>query len=79
MDSLRDGHRLMLLIFTGSSAREHWSDIMSGRKLVTHELHTPTVVPGPVPPKYAASIQPISRTFGSSRPFEHGSKKLHDP
>jgi hypothetical protein len=28
-----------------SAAREHWSDIMSGRQLVTHELHTPTVVP----------------------------------
>jgi hypothetical protein len=52
---------------------------MSGWKLVTHELHIPTVVPSPVPPKYAASIQPSSRTSGSSRPFEHGSKKHHDP
>jgi hypothetical protein len=42
--------------FFMSAASEHWADIMSGRRLVTHELHTPTVVPGPIPPKYAASV-----------------------
>jgi hypothetical protein len=62
-----------------SATREHWADIMSGRRLVTHELHTPTVVSGPIPPEYAASIQPHSRPSGASRPFEHGSKRRHDP
>jgi hypothetical protein len=42
--------------FFMSATRKHWSDIMSGWQLVTHELHTPTVVLGPVPPEYAAYI-----------------------
>jgi hypothetical protein len=42
--------------FFMSAGREHWAHIMSGRRLVTHEFHTPTVVPGPIPPKYAASV-----------------------
>jgi hypothetical protein len=65
--------------FFMSAARKHWYDIMSGRRLVTHELHSPTIVPGPIPPEYAASIQPSSRPSGVSRPFEHGSKRRHDP
>jgi hypothetical protein len=69
------------------AAREHWADIQpcfrssgaSGRRLVTHELHTPTVVLGPIPPEYAASIQPCFRSSGASRPFERGIKRRHDP
>jgi hypothetical protein len=42
--------------FFMSAARKHWSDIMSRQQLVTHELHIPTVVPGPIPPEYAAFV-----------------------
>jgi hypothetical protein len=62
-----------------SAAREQWANIMSGRRLVTHELHTPTVVPGPIPPEYDATVQPRPRTFGASQPLKHGSKRCHDP
>jgi hypothetical protein len=65
--------------FFMAAAREHWSDIMSGRWLVIHELHTPTVVPGLIAPVYAASIQLSSRPSGASQPFKHGSKRHHDP
>jgi hypothetical protein len=65
--------------FFMSAAIEHWADIMSGRRLVTHELHTPTVVSGPIPPEYAASVQPCPRPSSASRPLEHGSKRRHHP
>jgi hypothetical protein len=58
--------------FFMSTPRKHWSDIMSGRRLVTHELHTPTVVLGHVPPEYTASIQPSSHSSSASRTFKHG-------
>jgi hypothetical protein len=57
--------------FFMSAAHEHWADIMSGRRLVTHDLHTPTVVSGPIPPEYATSVQPRPRLSGASRPLKH--------